>query len=75
MQKDDKGQWHVKQTIKQSYTDDLESWDERSTDFESKGYELEKALADVAILSTLYLEAIKYNLFSEVELDEGEYLQ
>lgn len=75
MKKNEKGQWHIKQTITQKYSDDLENWEEASTDFESKGYDLEKALADVAILSTLYLEAVEYNLFSETVSEEGEYLQ
>jgi hypothetical protein len=75
MKKDEKGEWHVEQTISQSFSDDLEVWEERSTNFESRGYDLEKALAEVAVLSTLYLESIKYNLFAEIDLEEGEYLQ
>ena len=75
MKKNEKGEWHVKQTISQSFSDDLETWEERSTDFESRGYDLERALAEVAVLSTLYLESISYNLFAETALEEGEYLQ
>lgn len=77
VKKEDSGKWNVKQTISQSYTDDLENWEERKEDFESSSFTLEKALADVTLLSTLYLEAIEYNLFKddELSLGEGEYLQ
>lgn len=75
MKKQDNGKWYVKQTISQSYSDDFETWEERTTDFEAQGFNLEKVLADVGVLAALYLESIDYNLFSELDLDEGEYIQ
>jgi hypothetical protein len=77
MKKADSGKWHVKQTVHQSYSDDLENWEETSESFEARGFDLATTLAEVVVLTTMYLEAVNYNLFSEnkVELKEGEYLQ
>jgi len=77
LKKEENGKWYVKQIITQSYSDDLKSWEKVSTEFEAKSFSLEKAIAEVSVLSTLYLQAVDYNLFSEsdLELEEGEYLQ
>jgi hypothetical protein len=69
-------EWFVRQSITQKVSDDLETWEECTVNFEAKDRLLEKAVADAAVLATLYLESINYDLFSaDLELNEGEFLQ
>ena len=68
--------WFVKHKVKQRISNDREVWDEREVVFESKEEELEKAIAAAAVLATLYLESIDFDLFSvDFELKEGEFVQ
>ena len=76
VEKRENGEWFVRQTVTQKVSDDLEKWEECTVNFEAKDKILEKAVADAAVLATLYLESINYDLFSaDLELTEGEYLQ
>lgn len=76
VEKQENGEWLVTQTIVQKVSDDLETWEERTINFEAKGFKLDKTIAEAAVLATLYLESIKYDLFSAgLALEEGEYLQ
>lgn len=76
VEKKENGEWFVTQIVTQRVSDDLEVWDERVTKFEAKGFKLERTIAEAAVLATLYLESINYDLFSiDIDLREGEYLQ
>lgn len=76
MRKQGNGEWLVVQSIIQKRSNDLEAWEERHEDFTAKHRNLEQAIGEAAILATLFLESINYDLFSiEVNLEEGEYLQ
>jgi hypothetical protein len=76
MEERNDGEWLVRQSITQRVSDDMKTWDERTADFEAKDRLLDKALAEAAVLATLYLESVNYDLFTiDVEMDEGEYLQ
>ena len=73
IKKQDNGEWRAVQRVTQKISDDLDSWEERMVDFEAKDRNLERAVAEAAILATLYLESINYDLFNAI--DKGEYLQ
>ena len=76
VEKLENGEWFIRQSITQKVSDDLETWEECVVNFEAKDRLLEKAIADAAVLATLYLESINYDLFSaDLELNEGEFLQ
>ena len=64
VEKQKNGEWLVTQTITQKISDDLETWEERITKFEAKGFKLDKTVAEAAVLATLYLESVNYDLFS-----------
>ncbi len=70
------GEWFVRQSVTQKVSDDLVTWEEAVVNFEAKDRKLEKAVAEAAVLATLYLESINYDLFSaDLETKEGEYVQ
>ena len=74
--KNPNGEWLAVQKVTQKRSDDLEAWDERTVDFEAKHRNVDQAVAEAAVLATLYLESINYDLFViETDLKEGEYLQ
>lgn len=76
MEKQETGEWLIKQSVTQRRSDDLKIWDERNVEFEAKDRVLEKAIGEAAVLTTLYLESINYDLFTEEQdLEEGEYIQ
>ena len=71
MRKQSNGEWLVVQSVIQKRSDDLETWDERREDFTAKDKQLEQAIGEAAVLATLFLESINYDIFSleEVSLD------